>query len=547
MRTRELAITRALVATCLILLVASGSHAQSPNQSTCSISGTVVDAITNQPLRGASATIRGPMGSGGGALKSDSTVSDAEGRFSFTSLAPGRYMISATHAGYVNQGPGGGGPRSRTVLVGPGQNVDDFTVALSPGSVIAGHITDAASKPLGGVTVQVLKRRYQSGGTGLSEVSTAQSNKDGEYHIGSLMPGKYYLRAMFSEPPPPKPGSDLAYVPTYYPGTSDLTSTVPLILSPGEQLAGMDLTLKRQHTFTVRGRVADAFTKLPAPESELNFAPTEGNTGTSPYHATGDAKGNFELRGIPAGDYTIIAQQSSDSDTSGTKSGRKSIHLEDANLNGVEVLVARGVDVSGRIRVEGKAIVDLSQMTGTLEPTDNAAVESSDDLENASVKVDGSFAFRDVPEGSYRINFSPIPPGLFMKADAGESSITVTRGQALRGLDLVLSSGVARVEGTALDGQDPAAGAAIILVPGAGRRGQPRFYKRAVADRQGRFSMQGVIPGDYQIFAFEEMQRGFFSTFMDPDFLAEYEGRGKEVSLKEGETQSVQLDVISSE
>jgi hypothetical protein len=131
-----------------------------------------------------------------------------------------------------------------------------------------------------------------------------------------------------------------------------------------------------------------------------------------------------------------------------------------------------------------------------------------------------------------------------MKDDSVESTITVTRGQATRGLDIVLSSGVARIEGTVLNDQEPAAGAAILLVPSVGRRGEPRFYKHAVTDRQGRFSVQGIVPGDYEVLAFEEIQRG---AFMDPDFLAEYEGRGKSVSLKEGDDQSVQLDVISSE
>lgn len=536
---------RSLRATWLIaLLITSGARAQnSAEQAKCSIAGTVVNAISNQPLRDAATTIRGPMGSGGGAWKSASTVTDAEGRFSFGSLAPGRYTISATHPGYVNQGPGGGGSRTRTVVVAPGQNVDDYTVMLNPGSVITGHITDAASKPLAGVTVQVLKRRYQSGGPGLSEESTAQSNKAGEYRIASLMPGKYYLRAMFSEPPPTKPGANLAYVPTYYPGTPDQASSVPLVLRPGEELAGMDLILKLQHTFTVKGRVVDALTKLPVPESELTVAPSERN-GASPYNATGDAKGNFELHGIPAGDYIVMAQKASESENSGNKSGRKSIHVEDANLNGVEILIARGVEVSGRIRVEGKASLALSQMLGTLESTDGAATESVGEVDNASVKPDGSFAFHDVPEGSYRIDFSPIPQGFFMKADAGETAITVTRGQPLRGLDLVISSGAARIKGTALNDQQPVAGAAVVLVPAAGRRSEPGFFKHAVTDRQGRFSLQGIVPGDYEVLAFEEMQRG---AFMDPDFLAEYEGRGKEVTLKDGDDLSLELDVIPSE
>jgi len=532
---------KVLLAACLIVLISLGSGAQNaPDQAMCSISGTVVDARTSEPLGGASVTSRGPMGSGSG-WKSTSATSDADGRFTFTGLTPGRYMITATHAGYINQGPGGG-LHNRTVVVGPGQNVDDFTVTLNPQSVITGHITDAESKPLAGVTVQVLKRRYQPGGAELSEEGAADTNKAGEYRIAPLQPGKYYLRAMFSEPPPSKPGSNLTYVPTYYPGTPDAASAVPLLVVPGAELAGMDLTLKLQHTFIIKGRTVDALSKLPVGESEVTLAPAEGSAGASPYHATADAKGNFELRGVPTGDYVAMAQKVSDSD-SGSKSGRASITVQDANLTGVDILIAKGVEVSGRLRVEGKTSLNLSQMTGTLDSTDSGATDSAIDVDNATVKPDGSFAFHDVPEGNYRISFSPIPQGFFLKAD-GELTITVTRGQPVRGLDLVLSSGAARMEGTVVNDDQPAPGAAIVLIPSAGRRGQPRYYKHAVTDRQGRFSLQGIIPGDYQVFAFEEMQR---NAFMDPDFLAEYEGHGKEVTLTEGDDLKVQLDVISSE
>ena len=54
--------------------------------------------------------------------------------------------------------------------------------------------------------------------------------------------------------------------------------------------------------------------------------------------------------------------------------------------------------------------------------------------------------------------------------------------------------------------------------------------------------MTSVVPGDYKVLAFEELER---DALMDPDFLAEYEGSGKDVSVKEGDTVSLQVDVIS--
>jgi hypothetical protein len=536
-----------VLAAILIASAAAISPAQNAGetQTKCRIAGTVVDAVTQQPLRDAEVMLRGPMGSAEG--RSSSATADAEGHFSFDGLSAGRYRVIAYHHGYVNVGPGRAGMRASLATVAPGQNVDDFVVALTPGSTISGHVTTAASKPIADITVQVLKRAYQSGLLELTEVSSTQTNKLGEYRIASLMPGKYFMRVMFLDPPPAKAGSTESYVPTYYPSTSDQTQAVPLELRPGEELGGMDMTLTLRHTFTVKGRVLDAVSKAPVAESEVTLVAREGTINPSPYHADADAKGGFELPGIPPGDYVVSAEKLSESDTPERRSGQKSVRVADTNVNGADIIVARGVEVSGTIHVEGKAKVELSEITGSIEATESWASESSSDIDATHVRSDGSFAFYEVPEGNYRINFSGVPQGFYLKSSGGgdaESAFTVSRGQALRGLDFVLTAGAARIEGNAVNDEQPAPNVAIVLVPSGERRAQPHYYKQMSSDRQGKFVMQSVVPGDYKIFAFEELERG---AFMDPEFLAAYEGSGKDVTVKEGDVLSVQVDVISRE
>jgi len=539
---------RTAILTVLVYGLVSGCCAQdAPEaQTKCRIAGTVVDAITQQPLRDSEVMLRGPVASAGASWKSLSATADAEGHFSFDGLAPGRYMVTAYRHGYVNMGPGQAGTRPRmAAVVAPGQNLDDFIVALTPGGAISGHITSAASKPLAEVTLQVLKRGYQSGHLELVEVASAQTNKAGEFRLASLPPGKYFLRAMFLDAPPLKPGVDQAYVPTYYSATTEPSEAIPLVLRPGEELGGMDIVLAPRHTFRVKGRVLDALTKAPAAESEVTLVDKEGTINPSPYHTTADAKGNFELAGVPPGDYVAMAEKVNDN-TPSRRCGQQPVRITDANVSGLEMPIANGVEVSGRIRVEGKGNVELSQMSGNLEATEVWASESTAEIEAAHIRSDGSFAFYDVPEGTYRINFSPAPQGYYVKSGSGgaaeESTITVARGLAVRGLDFALSPGAARIEGSALLDEQPAPGVTLVLVPSGERRSQPRYYRHAVADRQGKFVMQGLTPGDYKLFAFEEIERG---ALMDPDFLAEYEGSGKDVSVKEGDALSLQVDVIS--
>jgi hypothetical protein len=53
--------------------------------------------------------------------------------------------------------------------------------------------------------------------------------------------------------------------------------------------------------------------------------------------------------------------------------------------------------------------------------------------------------------------------------------------------------------------------------------------------------MRNVTPGDYTLFAWEQMERG---SYLDPDFLGQYEDRGQAVHLEEGGHVTVQLDAI---
>jgi hypothetical protein len=122
--------------------------------------------------------------------------------------------------------------------------------------------------------------------------------------------------------------------------------------------------------------------------------------------------------------------------------------------------------------------------------------------------------------------------------------VTVVRGQPVQSLELTLSSGVARLEGTVMKDQQPSPGAAVVLVPDPERPSQPRYYRQTFTDPQGRFTLQNIIPGDYEIFAWQDVERG---SYRDSDFLGQFEDRGKAVSLKDGAMLNLQLDVIPRE
>jgi hypothetical protein len=230
--------------------------------------------------------------------------------------------------------------------------------------------------------------------------------------------------------------------------------------------------------------------------------------------------------------------------------GRTSIEVKDTNIEHADVVVGPGVDVSGRIRVEdnkvGDITKDLTNMVGILgsqEPSSLAGL--TPDMDNASVKPDGSYTLRDVPEGSYHINFFPVPAGFYLRssgsADVLETGIAVGRGHSPPPFELILSPGAGRIDGTVGSDEQSASGASVVLVPDGKGRGQPDDYRQATTDLAGRFALRNIPPGDYTLFAWEQIDRG---AYFDPEFLARYEDRGKAVHVEEGGHISMKLELI---
>jgi hypothetical protein len=514
----------------------------------CSIGGTVVDAVTEQPLKGAEVGLRStPRGPTDSPSPPKFASTDANGKFVFEGVSPGRYLLLASHDGYANNNRGNMGFRDQWLSVAPGQHLNDVVLRLLPGGFIAGHITNEAGKPFRGVSVEALKLSYPRGRRELSDVARTKTNEAGEYRIPGLRPGKYYVRAKPPGALPTKPVSDKTYVPLYYPAANDQGHSAALVLRPGEELAGIDMNLALVRTVHVRGRVINALTLLPSKEAEVTLLSDQGETIFSPgknFSAGGQA--NFDFGGVPPGSYVVVAQQPSNPQERRTMWGRTSIEVGDAKLEHVEVVVSPGGEVSGRIRVEGKTAVDMSNVVGILEPLEASALASLiPDIDNASIKSDGTFSFREVPEGSYRIHFFPLPAGFYLKSGGGadllDAGFSVGRGHSLPALELLLSAGAGRIDGTVMSEDRPFPGASVVLVPEGKQHPQPSDYRQARSDSLGRFALRTVAPGDYTLFAWEQLKNG---AFMDPDFLGQYADRGRSVHVEEGGHLSVQLDAI---
>jgi hypothetical protein len=125
------------------------------------------------------------------------------------------------------------------------------------------------------------------------------------------------------------------------------------------------------------------------------------------------------------------------------------------------------------------------------------------------------------------------------------SGFTLSAAQSPGTLELDLSLAGGTVTGTVLNDQKPVAGALVALVPDPPNRNRDEMYSTKITDQYGRFSMPGLPPGDFKLFAWEVTEGGI--DVRDPDILKQYEAHGTSVQIKEKQQQSVQLDLIPAE
>ena len=534
-------IVAPVLAVFLLALAPTSVWAQNStnSQEKGSIGGMVLDGVTQQPLRNAGVALRGPIGGQGGD-SGKSAYTDAEGRFNFNNLLAGRYIITATRSGYLPQ-EGQGGSRNRWHVLLPGQHVDDVVVTLLPGGVIAGHAVDEKGKLVRGASVHAMKVSLQRGMRGLDDSAQTSTDASGEYRFTGLTPGDYILRATYTPKGAEKPTGGLSYAPICYPGTTDFSACAQLSVHAGEEMAGMDLSFTPLHTLHVSGKVVNSATSLPTPDSQVSLLVDQKGTLIFLKDATADAKGSFQFSTLAPGSYTVVAQYEGGT-TGRTLFGMKPFTVTDANIDNFKLDVTAGAEVRGHIHAEGDNPPELTGVSATLEPVMSPALTGLvPQPDEASVKPDGTFLFRNVVEGTYRVIISPVPPGFYLKAgnpEALEGGISIGAGGTA--VEFSFSPGVGRIHGTVTSSDRSCAGVPVVLISDT-QGGDAHDRRRAVTDRSCHFALRNIAPGDYKISALDPTGN---TMLADPESLQQYQDQAQSVHLKESGDVDVQLGIV---
>ena len=114
-------------------------------------------------------------------------------------------------------------------------------------------------------------------------------------------------------------------------------------------------------------------------------------------------------------------------------------------------------------------------------------------------------------------------------------------------LEILISPRAGQVAGAVQNPntQQPAPQATVALVPQEKeRRDRETYYRQTNTDASGRFTFKDLPPGQYKVFAWEDVESG---AWVDPDFIKPVEDKGASVTLSESGQETVQVKLIPAD
>jgi uncharacterized protein (DUF2141 family)/5-hydroxyisourate hydrolase-like protein (transthyretin family) len=510
------------------------------------IAGTVVNAQTGEPVRGATVSVLALEDSHSIA----STQTGSDGHFSVDGLPAAKYQLTASKRGYSTAAYDEHGDFSSAIVTGddPNSNFDTthLVFRLTPGAALRGVVTADGGDPVADAEVMLFKKpQGYAPGEKIVQQETAITDDIGTYEFSNLSPGEYLLAAkatpwyaMHGNPPspgqtsatPPNSALDVAYPITYFDSTTDEASASPILLAQGSRI---DANLTLHAVSAIRLQISAPRRQdgqLARPQlRQTIFGETVNNVSAGFLDAA--TTGSTEFVGVPPGQYEL------------TQGDPPRVVELDATAS-LQVEPGAGLPafpVAGTLETaDGKPVTSFAMVT--LEPAD--AAQGLKPLESSFNK--GAFSFPAVPVGAWKLSaqVDGLPESVLSIVAAGQahSGSAVTVHDHPLTLVARVTSGGPSVEGFARKDGKGVSGVMVLLVPRAlSTLPDPSMLdriRRDQSDSDGSFSLHDAAPGQYSVLA---IQDGWDLDWTRPGILARYLPAGIPVTVKATSENAVRL------
>lgn len=456
----------------------------------------------------------------GGAVAKDAT--DNDGRYRLAQVPAGNYRVTPLAPVYVSpiDSPGFY-EQGKTVQVGEGETIENLDFKLIRGGVISGKVTDAAGKPVIEERLSVWKLEAGGRKSSWNPVGAAYymltTDDRGAYRLFGLPEGRYLISAGNGGTPTVALARTRTYPRTFYPDVIDENQAKPIDVTPGSEAKDIDIRLEAETTtgHTVVLRVVDAETGAPLSGQGVFISALQGerSTGIS-IVLYSDAQGVVRADQVKPGGYSAVLRGGSI--PSEYFSEPLKYEVQNGDVEGLEIRAQRGATLSGRAVIEGNAdptlLSKLSELrlnaystpifrgSGTPPPAAPAIGQGG------KINPDGSFRISGLASGKVRFNASNLggpSPFTLMRTELDgvpqRDGIEVEAGQQVPNVRLVFGYGQATVRGQVeiVNGTLPEG--ARVFVSARRTDGQNQVGKGAAVDARGRFVIEAVLPGEYDL------------------------------------------------
>ncbi|HVW84108.1 MAG TPA: carboxypeptidase-like regulatory domain-containing protein [Bryobacteraceae bacterium] len=499
----------------------SFAQSQTPPPSDCSVDGSVVNSITGEPVPRAHVIAMPAQAS---------AIADSSGRWSLSNVPCGRVQIMAMRPGYLNSmgAPGPGMPRP-LVTLSSGAPAHDMKIPLTPQAVVMGKVVDTQGDPIMGAQVLAMASRVVEGRRMFQTSNSMNTNDLGDYRIPSLPGGRYIICA---RPPAnlgmPQPGGGglQGGAESCYPGPVEAGPASAMEITPGRETR-VDFTIAETSAVHVRGVISGMPKNMRAGLTLMKRGLSRG--GGAPHAARISPDGKFDIPGVTPGSYLLMT----DYWEAGQRlSARVPVDVGGSDVEGIDVQLEPGFNVTGTVRIESQSGRTLPQQQFGLSLRAPEPQPGS-----GQVKWNGDrsrFTINDVMPGTYRLEVFLPPPFYLKSATLGGRDIAraeIPIAQAAGPIDVALSDDSGSIEGQAEDSNGQPAASWIMAL------GEGRAARTALSGPDGHFKMDGLPPGDYRVYAWDD---GREVEYADPDWMKQH-GSGVTVTVQAGQSQQLKL------
>ena len=210
-------------------------------------------------------------------------------------------------------------------------------------------------------------------------------------------------------------------------------------------------------------------------------------------------------------------------------------------------MLTRGARLSGRIVTDGAALPQSAVVEVTASPVDLGVIVPPDMAGQVRANADGTFKLNDLV-GPRLLRARVVGPRAWIAQaithngrNLIDSPINLKSGEELAGVEIVLTSRVARLNGTVTDAANRLLTDYSVLLFPEDRTllGNPRRLTRLIRPTTaGDFSIDNILPGAYLIAALDDVDD---AQWLNADYLERFRPRATRIDLGASEQKTIVL------